>query len=106
VFDVNGCRLVVKYVGVCVCVWIVLTFIKDSTESQAVYKLYKGIPDSLVGIVTRLPSGPSGVRTPTATRDLSALLKSRLDLGFTQPFVQGVVRFLPGEGGKVAGARC
>lgn len=93
-FDVNGCRLLVKYVGVW-CVWIVLTFIKYNIESQAVYKLYKGIPDSLGGIVTRLRSGPSGVRIPTAARDFSALLQSRPDLGFTQPFVQGVVRFLP-----------
>jgi hypothetical protein len=36
VFDVNGCRLLVKYVAVCV--GVVLTFINDNTESQAAYK--------------------------------------------------------------------
>ena len=74
-FVVNVCGLLIKYVGVCVCVGggEVLTFVNDNSDSQAAYRQCT-VRDSLIGILTRPRSGSSGVRTPTAARDLSALI--------------------------------
>jgi hypothetical protein len=76
---------------------IVLTFIKDNIEYQTVYKLYKRVPDSLVGIVTRLRSGPSGVRTPNSSKRY-----------FYSPKAQTGSRVYPAfcSRGSEAGARC